>query len=180
MLEIIEGNVLEKTPAYLVIQVGGIGFKVNVSLRTSDNIKVGDRVRVFTKLILKEKELELYGFMTKEEKEIFEKLTLIPGVGPRTALGVLSKATPSHIYSALNQGDVKFFSSVPGIGTKKAHRIIYELQGAAPQVSSSLYNEAISTLMALGLGRKEAQEKLRKVKDIENKTLEEIIKEALG
>ena len=181
MFELIYGKVIDKNPGYIVIDIGGIGFRVNVSLFTSTSAEVDENIRLFTYFVVKEKSIELYGFKNKKEREIFEKLISIPGIGPRIALAILSKGNPDDIYVALTDDDVRFFSSVPGIGAKKANRIVYELKGfVETKKDTSIYNEAIATLIALGLSRKEAETKLFKVKDLNSKKIEEIIKEALG
>jgi len=170
MIAFLEGTVEEKTADALTLNVGGVGFLVRTNQRTLAGAgQRGDKFRVLTTLVVREDAMELFGFATKEEREMFTRLTAISGIGPRTALGLLSALSPSDIAIAVMTGDAKTLARAPGIGPKTAQRMVLELKdsvtqedltsgGNVPiaQVGSAPVQEAILALTALGYTSQEA------------------------
>jgi len=170
MISRIEGTIIDKTDKFLVINVGGIGFKV---YSTADLIqssgKIGEKISVYTHLVVREDALDLYGFTTKEEMLFFEKLISISGIGPKTAINILSVTTVATIKRAITTGDISHLVKVSGIGKKIADKIVLELKGKVfseeGDVSSNNKDEidAVETLKALGYSQKDAREALQEV-----------------
>ncbi len=156
----------------IVLDVGGVGYLVNVP--TSQNRRPperGETLLLYTFLQLRENDASLYGFYTHEELEIFKTLLTVPGIGPRTALAVISVFSPEALRDALTRGDLAALAKVPGIGKKTAQRLIVDLNEKItfnylqnPNFSGSQPNDdAISALLALGYTTAEAQEALSQV-----------------
>ncbi len=169
MIAFLEGTVEEKTADSLTLNVGGVGFLVRTNVNTLSRAgQRGERFRVLTTLIVREDAMELFGFATREESEMFTRLTGISGIGPRTAQGLLSALTPADIAIAVMTGDAKALARAPGIGPKTAQRMILELKDKVGQedlagggtvtadVASGPVQEAILALMALGYTSAEA------------------------
>lgn len=167
----IDGIVAEKTLDAIVIDCGGVGYEMNVSAATlSACPPLGERMKLYTWLNVREDALELFGFSSREEKRMFLRLTAVSGVGPRTAMGMLSALSVRDISVALVTGDAQTLARAPGIGKKTAQRLVLELKdkvsneelttvGAAlpaqkPQAGAE--SEAIEALMALGYPSSEA------------------------
>lgn len=195
MFAYLEGRVTEKRQDEMVLDVGGVGFLISATPQTMSRMPGGEsKCRVYTKLVVKEDAWDLYGFATKEEQEMFEKLTAVSGVGPKTALGVLAALPVRDLALAIVTGDLKAIKSAPGIGPKTAQRILLELKDkvsdeelvgeyavsgtatAAPAPGG--LSDAMAALMALGYTQGEAAGALNKVKDQSDKT-EELIRLAL-
>lgn len=152
---------------FVVIECGGVGFKCNTSANTISQIgDLGDNVSLFTYLAVKEDAMELYGFCTQDEQECYLKLISVSGVGPKAAIAILSKLSPSELANAIVTENVKAITAAQGVGPKAAQRIILELkskfsasaaipsrsQSTAPNIarSSNEINEAVIALEALG------------------------------
>lgn len=195
MFAYLEGRVTEKRQDEMVLDVGGVGFLISATPQTMSRMPGGEsKCRVYTKLVVKEDAWDLYGFATKEEQEMFEKLTAVSGVGPKTALGVLAALPVRDLALAIVTGDLKAIKSAPGIGPKTAQRILLELKdkvsdeelvgeyalgGSAPVAPApGGLSDAMAALMALGYTQGEAAGALNKVKDQSDKT-EELIRLAL-
>ena len=196
MFAYLEGRVTEKRRDEMVVDVGGVGFLVNATPQTMSAMGGDKKCKVYTKLIVKEDAWDLYGFASKEEQEMFEKLTSVSGVGPRTALGVLSALSVRDLELAIVTGDVKTIKSAPGIGPKTAQRIMLELKDkvsdeelvgeyavagtAANNVPAAggAVQDALAALMALGYTQGEAAGALSRVQD-QADTAEELIRLAL-
>lgn len=196
MFAYLEGRVTEKRRDEMVVDVGGVGFLVNATPQTMSAMGGDKKCKVYTKLIVKEDAWDLYGFASKEEQEMFEKLTSVSGVGPRTALGVLSALSVRDLALAIVTGDVKTIKSAPGIGPKTAQRIMLELKDkvsdeelvgeyavagtAANNVPAAggAVQDALAALMALGYTQGEAAGALSRVQD-QADTAEELIRLAL-
>jgi len=158
------GRVAAKMPTAVVIDVGGVGFKV--AMPTSSLVALpaeGDEVTVHTHLYVREDELSLYGFESAEEKSLFEQLITVSGVGPKVALSVLSAFTPDTFADALAHEDLALLSSVPGIGKKTAQRMILDLKdrlsvGGALSVTRAAQDSATEVHAALlGMGFSSAE-----------------------
>ncbi|NJC22241.1 Holliday junction DNA helicase RuvA [Arthrobacter pigmenti] len=147
-----------------VLDVSGFGMLVQATPQTLANLRVGNQARVFTALIVREDSMTLFGFSEPEEREVFETLLGVSGVGPRLALAVLAVHTPEAIRVAASSGDDKAFSKVPGIGPKGARRIVLELadklvpleSGPAATTSNPWQGQVLAAMMGLGWSEKDA------------------------
>ena len=138
MYAFIEGTVCEKTNGCLVLQAGGVGWQLSCSNNTLMAAPaLGETMRCFTFLSVREDALELFGFATREEKEMFLQLTSVSGIGPKTALGVLGAMPLRDLNLAILLGDVNALSRAPGIGKKTAQRIALELKDKVSQADVS-------------------------------------------
>lgn len=129
MISQLNGTLLEATPSVAVLDVSGVGFELGISGSTATTLPpVSSPCRLFTRLIVREDALTLFGFATKEERTMFDRLVTVSGVGPRLALSVLSKFTVSQLYRIVMAEDAKNMATVPGVGKKTAQRLILELK----------------------------------------------------
>src|SRR5919201_6949059 len=129
MIASVTGTVGARRPDHVVVECGGVGYRVNVSAQTLRRVPaVGGEARLFSHLIMREDGLHLYGFATEEERELFLNLISVAGVGPKMAVAVLSGSSAGELRKALAAGDAKRFQVVPGVGKKTAERIIVELR----------------------------------------------------
>lgn len=181
MYAFIEGRVCEKTTNSLVLEAGGIGYQLNCSMTTLQEAPpMGEKMRCYTYLSVREDAMELFGFATKEEKQLFLSLTGISGVGAKTALGLLGAMPLRDLNLAILLGDVNALSRAPGIGKKTAQRIVLELKdkveqqdvsapaGSAAPVSpvvDDAQREAQAALQALGYTSAEAARAINLVRD---------------
>lgn len=194
MYAFIEGKVADKGPNELVILAGGVGYLINCSMNTLAGApSAGETMRVYTHLSVKEDAMELYGFATREEKSMFLRLISVSGVGPKTALGLLSAMPLKDLSLAIVLGDVNALSRAPGIGKKTAQRIALELKdkvsqedvesaapagftAATPEADAA--QEAILALQSLGYTQQEARMAIGKVRGQSDHT-DELIRLAL-
>ena len=194
MIAYLEGKLAEKDPTYVLVDVGGIGYHVKITLNTFAQVKTLERCKIYTHLHVKEDAHTLYGFFEESERKRFLQLISISGVGPSTGLMILSSLSPEEIHSAIVNDDVKTISGVKGIGLKTAQRIILELkdkmtkeelEGQLPVISLSsgntLKSEALSALTTLGINKAAAEKTIDKImmETAEQASLEELIKLAL-
>lgn len=190
MFEYISGEVLEITPTYSVISNQGIGYFINISVHTYSLIQNQKQVKLFIHQVIREDAHLLFGFSTKEEREIFRHLISVSGIGANTARMMLSSLSPAEIQAAILQNNVSLLQSIKGIGTKTAQRVIIELKdkiGKADKISeifpaldNTIQEESLSALVALGFQRNNIQKVLNKIfKDQQELTVEEVIKQAL-
>lgn len=196
MFAYLKGRLAYKYNDYLVVEANGIGYRLFTALSTLESIgSVGDEVKVYTHLYVREDNISLYGFGTEEELGIFELLIGVSGVGPKAAISVLSSMTPSRFSLAVITDDIKALTKAQGIGTKTAQRIILELKDKINKEQltakdgletdngnvgneGSRVSEAISALMILGYTSLEARKAVMSVYT-EDMDLEVIIKNAL-
>lgn len=197
MYAFIEGEVCEKLNGSLVLLASGVGWQLNCSNNTLQAAPpVGEKMRCYTYLSVREDAMELFGFASREEKEMFLQLTSVSGIGPKTALGVLGAMPLRDLNLAILLGDVNALSRAPGIGKKTAQRIALELKdkisqadvsaaaapsqgtAAASALSSDAVTEAIEALIALGYSSTEARNAISQIKDQTDKP-EELIRLAL-
>lgn len=165
MIARLRGTVVAKSPASITLEVGGVGYEVHVPLSTYYQLPSGEvPVSLLIRTYVREDILALYGFLTAEEKALFEMLIGISGIGPKLAIGVLSGLSVSELIPAILRGDVGRLSSVPGIGKKTAERLVVELKDKVRKLSSEEklavvmtplgydrnLEEAISALINLG------------------------------
>lgn len=194
MIASIQGNLTFKSPNYLIIDVGGIGYQVFVPLSSFYSLpKLGDFVRLNIHTYLREDSIQLYGFLSKEEKDLFLFLIGVTGIGPKLAINILSGISPSDLIRAISEGNLVTLNAVPGVGKKTAERLILELREKIIQVQYSEiqtpdseprtnYEDALSALVNLGYKKSHAEEALRKFRadpGLNSGSVEEMIKEAL-
>lgn len=196
MYAFIEGEVCEKSAGSLILLASGVGWQLSCSNSTLQAAPpVGEKMRCYTFLSVREDAMELFGFSSKEEKEMFLQLTSVSGIGPKTALGVLGSMPLRDLNLAILLGDVNALSRAPGIGKKTAQRIALELKDKvsqasvsavadsaesipAPVLGASAVSEAIEALIALGYSSTEARNAISQIKDQTDKP-EELIRLAL-
>lgn len=167
MIGCISGTIIHKDRDHLIVKTDGIGYEVFVPSRISSRVKEGQSVELFTHLYVREDTLTLYGFSDLGSLELFRYLISVSGVGPKTALDVLSSATVSEIKEAVSKAQTDIFSAVSGIGKKTAGRIILDLQAKLGAVKELDFKgepkkeEALQALMNLGYKKSEAAQALR-------------------
>lgn len=186
MIAQINGKISEKTNKYLVVNVSGIGYQVYVStdvLARAGNI--GDEISLWTYLVVREDVMDLYGFETLDEKNFFEMLISVSGIGPRSALGILSVAPMETIKKAIGSGDTSYMTKVSGIGRKTAEKIVVELKDKLALLghkddTGALQGEAdvLEALQSLGYSLNDARNALKEIPETIIGTNERI-KEAL-
>ena len=192
MISVLEGTLIEKKPSDVVLNVGGVGFRTIVPLSTYRGLPdLGASARLLTHLIVREDSIELYGFLTSAEREMFRALISVSGIGPKLGLAVLSGLSPDVFHRAVIDEDLGLLTSVSGIGKKTAQRMIVELKEklSGMDVSSigggdpgrEEMGDAVMALMQLGLTRPSAREAVLRVKHEAGCDLpvEEVIKRAL-
>ena len=192
MIAYLEGELYEKRPEYVILKVGGVGYRTFIPLSTFYQLpEPPDQVTLHVYTHVQTDTLQLYGFATQDEKQTFIKLLAIPRVGPKLALGILSGISPQDLAQALMEGDIKRLSAIPGLGRKSAERLVVELKGklkpAGPLPSASagpqgsIWDDALSALINLGYSRGMAEEALRSVHSQEKPlTLEDILRLSLA
>ena len=190
MIAHIQGKLVEKNPTDVVIDCGGVGYHINISLHTYSLLPNTDQIKLFTYLQVKEDAHTLFGFFEKSEREIFKMLLSVSGIGASIARTMLSSLEPKQIIQAIASGDVGTVQSIKGIGVKTAQRVILDLQDKVlklydlDEVSMILNNtnrdEALSALEVLGFVRKSSEKVVEKIiKEDPDATVESIIKKAL-
>jgi Holliday junction DNA helicase RuvA len=188
MIGHLNGRLIEKNPTDLVIECGGVGYEVKISLNTFSSIGDTEALKIFTKLIVREDAHLLYGFATKEEREMFVHLTSVSGIGPNTAMIMLSSLVPDEIAHAIQSEDVVTIQSIKGIGAKTAQRVILDLKDKMLKMTFSTENifnqnntnrfDALTALISLGFDKKLAEKALDKV-SLGDDSVEYLIKGAL-
>jgi Holliday junction DNA helicase RuvA len=190
MIAHLQGKLVEKTPTQVVIDCGGVGYHVNISLHTYSLLPATDYIKLFTHLQIKEDSHTLFGFVEKSEREIFKLLLSVSGIGASIARTMLSSLDPKQITNAIASGDVVTIQSIKGIGSKTAQRVIldlkekvlklYDLDEVSMSQSNTNRDEALSALEVLGFVRKASERVVEKIiKDAPESTVEFIIKQAL-
>lgn len=186
MISYLEGVIVSSSSRFVVVLVNGVGYKVFLSPNASGiTERIGESIKVFTHLHVKEDALDLYGFVDPTELELFEMLLTVSGIGPKMALNIISIDKPSVLAGAIEREDTAFLSKISGIGNKMAHKIVLELKEKITRLSFKAENaevaldaDAIDALVAFGWSMKEARAALHNVsKDITQTELR--IKEAL-
>ncbi len=188
MIAQIQGKLIEKNPTDLIVDCNGVGYEIKISLNTFSSLSDDEFIRIYTKLIVREDAHILYGFYSKEERDMFNLLISVSGIGPNTAMIMLSSLIPSEVAHAIQSDDVSTIQSVKGIGAKTAQRVIIDLKGKVLGFNIELENiaksgntnrfDALNALVSLGFDKKSAEKTLNKL-DSDDKTVEELIKEAL-
>ena len=190
MYAYISGKVTERTPAYVVVDNHGIGYFINITLNTFTAIGEKEEAKLFVHEQLLEDAHNLFGFFTTEERELFEMLITVSGIGCNTARLILSSLTVNELSNAIANEDVKTIQAVKGIGLKTAQRIIIELKDKLKKndlpteifaaQDNTIKNEALSALTILGFSKAAVDKALDKLlKQMPDATVETLIKEAL-
>ena len=196
MFYYLEGTVAHIAPYLAVIDCGGVGYACRTTAHSQSRLTVGQKAKLFTHFSVRQDGVDLYGFATENEKNCFEMLTSVSGVGPKAALSILSSATPESLAMSVITGDEKALTAAPGIGKKIAQRIILELKDklAKGQIGTTAgesfagsgvtvipenkLSEASAALAVLGYSSAEVAMALKGL-DLESLTLEQIVKESL-
>ena len=192
MYDYIKGKLVFKCPAYVVIDVNGIGYQINISLNTFSALSANEKdCKLFTWLHVKEDAHTLYGFAEEGERRLFLHLISVSGIGTGTGRLILSSITPAEIQNAIIRGDVPLIQRIKGIGPKSAQRLVLELQDKLKKegpdslitvaVNHTVKEEALSALVMLGFAKIAAEKVLNQIvkNDDQNLTVEELIKIAL-
>lgn len=186
MISLVSGSVIEKTGSRLVVQTpGGVGYEIGMTASRVSTYALGQQVSLFTYLKVSDQALDLYGFATREEREFFTLLMTVSGVGPKTAMNVLSLGSIDNISSAIARGDVTYLTAVQGMGKKIAERLVMELKGKMTvdtvyrvEGTDGVVGEVIDGLVALGYDRTQAKEVVTSL-DASGKTTEQLLRLAL-
>ena len=192
MYNYIKGKLIESGENYVVVESGNIGYELNVSANTAAELSAAEgEVKIYCFLSVREDDMSLFGFATKQEKSMFVKLVSVSGVGPKLALTVLSGMTAGQFAAAVVKGDVTALSKTKGVGKKTAERIVLELKDkvnkdyTSEETVSALKadvtevdEEAVLALMTLGYNRHEASEAVKRVQK-DGMSLEQLIFTAL-
>ena len=188
MIASVNGKVLQVESDCVIIDIGGIGFRVFVPAHTRDNLQPGEAIFLYTQLIVRQDALSLYGFGTKEACDFFNMLLSVDGVGPRIALAILSTLNPDAIRRAVFHEQADIFNRVPGVGKKTSQKILLYLQDRIKTVAglepvatmSDIDSEVLAALTALGYSVVEAQAALQAIpRDSPNKDVEARLRLAL-
>jgi Holliday junction DNA helicase RuvA len=192
MFEFIRGKMVQSHPSKAVIDVGGVGYGIVISLKTFQKLPtLGAEVFFYVAPVIRENEHALYGFLTLDDKKLFEQLISISGIGPKTAIGILGHVDISDFQMAIVQANTALLSKIPGIGKKTAERLVIELKdkfnNSPISVTSSgvqggsVVGDAISALTNLGYHPLDAQKAIKKILVLHDKepTLSELITSAL-
>ena len=194
MIAFVSGILEMKLNGYIVIDVGGVGYKIFMSEASIDSLgNLGDKVKVYTHQHVREDDISLYGFLTMEELNMFELLISVSGVGAKSALSILANVEPSSFALAVITNDTSKLVKIPGVGAKTAARIVLELKDKLknqdmvskkesvikkPTINEEELDEAISALQVLGYNRRYIEKVFEKI-DLSNLTLEDMIKQGL-
>ena len=190
MIAHLQGKLVEKSPTQVVIDCGGVGYDVNISLHTYSLLPNADFIKLYTHLQIKEDAHTLFGFVEKSEREIFKLLLSVSGIGASIARTMLSSLDPKQITNAIASGDVVTIQSIKGIGSKTAQRVIldlkekvlklYDLDEVSISNNNTNRDEALSALEVLGFVRKTSEKVIEKIiKEDPDASVESIIKKAL-
>jgi len=190
MFDYISGKLIEKNPAYCVIEAGNIGYFINISLTTYGQINQLNECKLYLHQIIREDLHALYGFFTLPEREIFRQLISVSGIGANTARMILSSLKPEEVRNIIATGNVNVLQSIKGIGLKTAQRIIVELRDKVGKgialdeniliQNNTIKEEALSALVMLGFTKNAVEKVVNNILLSDNTiTLEELIKKAL-
>lgn len=188
MIAHLNGRMIEKSPTHVIIECGGVGYFVKISLNTYSQLGDKENLKIFTQLQVREDSHTLYGFSHLSEREMFNHLISVSGIGANTAIVMLSSLTPNEIGNAIVNEKVDVIQNIKGIGAKTAQRVILDLKDKVIKsefTSENIFtqdntnqNDALNALLALGFDKKKAQNAVSKVA-IDGTVVEDIIKEAL-
>jgi Holliday junction DNA helicase RuvA len=193
MIAFLKGHIEEKHADSVILDVSGVGYKVEISTQTSEQLaSAGSEIKLLIYHHITDNDQRLFGFFTSDEKALFEKLITVKGVGPKLGLTILSGLPAANLISAITQGDAGMLSKVPGIGKKTAERIILELKeklaeyasevtgGVKASSDGGIMNEAVQALEALGFKKREAEQAVLKAMKEESSDSAIVIRKALS
>ena len=190
MITFLKGKLIEKNPTDIVLDVNGIGYRINISLNTFSEIDDNENCFIYTYFHVKEDALILYGFSNKEERYVFNLLISVSGIGPNTAQVIMSSMSPENLQRAVMTNDIESIKSVKGIGLKSAQRLILDLkdkiskislQDSSSRINNTIKDEALSAFKMLGFARKNIETVIDKILlDSEDITVEDLIKQVLN
>lgn len=174
MIDIVKGIAILKEENSVTIMVGGIGLLINVSSRENKEIRLNEEITLFTKMVVREDDISIYGFISKRERSIFSLLTMVSGIGPKVAMGIMGMYGEEELRKYILSSDVKSLTKAPGVGKKTAERIILELKDRIvkifgdfiPDVKESVpleNDDAIEALVGLGFSDIEVKNALMNV-----------------
>ncbi len=184
MIAYLSGKIIEKEINYIILNVNDVGYKIYISHQLLQKLSLNTKTSLWIHLVVRENLLDLYGFEIKEEKIFFEKLISISGVGPKSALLIMSISDLNELKQAIVNENIQFLTSVPGIGKKSAERIIIELKDSLEQIKKDNYNsteyaDVVDALISLGYSKQKVLKAISQIKT-EDKGIQQQIKEALS
>ena len=194
MIALIRGKLAYRSTDHVIIDVGGVGYRLFIPLSTFYSLPENGEVSLFTHTHVREDALLLYGFLTLEEKDLFGTLISISGIGPKLAVNILSHIPAKDLKRAIASGDIKRLSSLPGIGKKTAERLVLELKDKVGPVDNlpeavgstvggssagDLVNDVVSALINLGYKENQARKVMASIELSPDLTMEEVLKGAL-
>ena len=195
MISQINGKLISLNEGFVIIELGGLGLKVNMSTSSIRNFKLNEIISIVTHMHVREDSLDLFGFINESSKKLFLMLISISGIGPKLGMTILSGIEPEKLKTCIISGDVKTLTSISGVGAKTAKRIIIELKdkfssvddenlGFNDEKDSEISNNILNALISLGYGEIESKKVIEKLNllnlDQNDKRIETLIKEALN
>ena len=193
MFDFIYGNIAHKTPTTATIETNGIGYKIHIPLSTFEKISNKESTKLFTKLTIRDDEIKIYGFFSLEERNLFNLLLSVNGVGSNMALTILSSSSIGQFGSYVVSNDSKSLQRIKGIGKKTSERIILELKetikcilpdskSSTDTKNTAIISDAVMAMISLGYAKPEAEKAVNKASDNVDPTegIEVLIKEALS
>jgi Holliday junction DNA helicase RuvA len=189
MIGYLTGKIISSKPTRILLDVNGVGYLVNISIGTFEKINEKEIVSLYIYTSVREDAITLFGFFSESEKEMFEYLISVNGVGPKLAIGILSGIRTDELKTAILVSDISRIVAIPGIGRKTAERLVLELKNKIDSVAAegtsvvsfSIKNEAVAALTTLGYNSKIAENAVRNVIAAEpDASLEEVIKRSLS
>ncbi|MGB1102395.1 MAG: Holliday junction branch migration protein RuvA [Crocinitomicaceae bacterium] len=188
MIAHLNGRLVEKSPTHVIVECGGVGYFVKISLNTFSRLGTDENIKIFTQLQVREDAHTLYGFHSIKEREMFNHLISVSGIGANTGILMLSALTPDEIAAGIVGEDVDLIKSIKGIGAKTAQRVIVDLKDKVAKadfgtenvlfVNNTNQNDALTALLSLGFDKNRAEKALKKVAT-DDQSVEELIKQAL-
>ena len=189
MIGFLTGKIISSKPTRILLDVNGVGYAVNISINTFENIADKESVSLFIYTSVREDSITLYGFYSEAEKQMFELLISVTGIGPKLAQSILTGIQTDDLKDAIQRGDISRIIAVPGIGRKTGERLVLELKNKVDMISEegkkeipfSIKKEAVAALTTLGYNSKVADTIIREVLSAEpDLSLEELIKKSLS
>lgn len=192
MYEFFEGTIADVTPAYVVINVGGVGYRILTP--TPYAYHEGEKAKIYIEQVVRENDISLYGFKSRQDKGLFNKLNQVSGIGPKSALAIMAAEDNGALASAIESGEVNYLTRFPGIGKKTASQIVLDLRGKMGNyVAENLFNEetpkaglsqdlqdALSALAALGYTQREIDRITPKMEKLPEMPANQYIRKGLG
>ena len=183
MIGSLKGILVSKSATDVLLDVSGVGYQVSVPLNTLSELpETGTKAFLYVYTHVREDAIQLFGFLTQEDKRIFTTLLSITGIGPRVALNIISGISHDDFLKAVESEDITLLTRVPGLGKKTAHRIVLELKGKLPRLeepTDRLFDDALSALVNLGYRKTEAIKALEQARKVKSDDIESLLRESL-